>query len=96
MSSQPGVNSNPPTTSINEILTNLAFGMVNSDNAFKRQDIEQTKTALYTLIASVRPEDKWVAPLPDDSIRKEDIAWDNGYNNALQDYDNAIKDLLHE
>lgn len=53
------------------------------------------KTALYTLIASVRPKSKpRFGPMNENGDYPPEEYENGGYNQALQDYDNAIKELL--
>lgn len=77
--------SNPPTISINEILEEYIDDRGNTNYA-------GLETALYTLIESVRPEEKPTTPFGSSGDNIHDI----GYNRGVQDYDNAIKEVFGE
>lgn len=108
---KPYVNSMTTPTSINEILNKHAKDWIEcleNEDYEKASDVKkQTSTALYTLIASVRPKNmtekdakKLVAENVIGAGKPEleryalVVSRAMGHNQALQDYDNAIKEAL--
>lgn len=98
MSSQPGVNSNPPTTSINEILRQY-FVWVYEAGAQDRGDLpeltNQFKTALYTLIADNLPLERVVAN-PDDHEQGWAKSEAQPFNDCLTEVTQILKELFDE
>ena len=80
-----------PQPNIDEILTNLAFGMGGDSNLFVSEQVDLAKAQLLEAISSVKPESKkelWCQGC--------DKSEENGFNTGLDQYQQAIEKLFKE